>query len=222
MVLQVKKISMTVYFIAGLGANRRAFDYLDLSWCQPVFLDWIPQKKNESLRAYALRFRLKITEPNPVIVGVSFGGMLTTEMAKADRNVTAIIISSNKTHKEFPGYLRMWRHFPVYKWASPGLMKFSGRLTKDLIGPTGKMQKQTFLKILEETDPVFTAWAIDAILHWRNNVVPENLIHIHGTADRLLPFRFVQPHHVVKGGKHIMIMDKAAEVSKLLKMLLAK
>jgi pimeloyl-ACP methyl ester carboxylesterase len=211
-----------IYFIAGLGANKRAFGFLDLSWCEPVFIDWIPALKNESLKDYALRLRQCIKEENPVIVGVSFGGMLVTEMAKADPGVKAIIISSNKTYKEFPAYLRVWKFLPVYKWVPPSTIKFTGLLTKNLIGPQGRLQKQIFKKIVEETDPVFTAWAIDAILHWNNTTVPPSLVHIHGTRDTLLPMRFVQPHHVVKGGKHIMIMDKAEEISALLKNLVLR
>ena len=213
---------MKVYFIAGLGANKRAFEYLDLSWCEPVFIDWIPPQKNETLVSYASRLRKLINEEHPVIVGVSFGGMLTTEICKADRNVKGIIISSNKTHLEFPRYLRMWRHLPVYKWVPPGLIKFGGKFTKPILGPQGKLQKETFKKIVQETDPAFTAWAIDAILHWQNTELPANLIHIHGTGDRLLPFRYVKCDHTIKGGKHIMIMDKAEEVSALLKKILVE
>ena len=135
---------MTVYFIAGLGANKRAFDYLDLSWCTPVFIDWITPLPRETLVEYALRLRQVITEANPVIVGVSFGGMLVTEMAKADGSITAIIISSNKTHKEFPAYLRMWRHLPVYKLLNPKLVKSTCAFSCRIMGPQGIKQKETF------------------------------------------------------------------------------
>ncbi|MCY7420364.1 MAG: alpha/beta hydrolase [Chitinophagaceae bacterium] len=213
---------MTVYFIAGLGANKRAFDYLDLSWCSPVFIDWIDPLPKESLVDYALRLRQVITEPNPVIVGVSFGGMLVTEMAKADDTIRAIIISSNKTYKEFPAYLRMWKYLPVYRLLNPKLVKASGGLTCRIMGPQGIAQKETFKKILSETDPRFTVWAIDAILHWQNKSIPANVIHIHGSGDRLLPAKFVKAHYIVDKGRHIMIMDKAEELSALLKTLLVR
>lgn len=211
---------MTVYFIAGLGANKRAFDYLDLSWCTPVFIDWIAPLPRETLVEYALRLRQVITEANPVIVGVSFGGMLVTEMAKADGSITAIIISSNKTHKEFPAYLKMWRHLPVYKLLNPKLVKSTGALSCRIMGPQGIKQKETFRKILAETDPKFTVWAIDAILHWHNETIPPNVTHIHGSSDRLLPAKLVKAHHIINKGRHIMIMDKADEISILLKKIL--
>ncbi len=213
---------MTVYFIAGLGANKRAFNYLDLSWCTPVFIDWITPLPKENLAAYALRLRQLITENHPVIVGVSFGGMLVTEMAKADPTIKAIIISSNKTYKEFPAYLRMWRHVPVYKLLNPKLTKATGGLSAMILGPQGTKQKETFRKILAETNPAFTVWAIDAILHWKNEIIPPNVTHIHGSGDRLLPAKFVKAHYIINKGRHIMIMDKAAELSILLKTLLVK
>jgi hypothetical protein len=44
-----------VYFISGLGADKRAFSFLDLSFCEPVFIEWIKPLKNETLQGYALR-----------------------------------------------------------------------------------------------------------------------------------------------------------------------
>lgn len=213
---------MTVYFIAGLGANKRAFEYLDLTWCTPVFIDWITPLPKENLAAYALRLRQLITGNHPVIVGVSFGGMLVTEMAKADPTIKAIIISSNKTYREFPAYLRMWRHLPVYKLLNPKLTKATGGLGLMIFGPQGTKQKETYRKILAETDPAFTSWAIDAILHWKNEIIPPNVTHIHGSGDRLLPAKFVKANYIINNGRHIMIMDKAAELSVLLKTLLVK
>src|SRR5205085_77479 len=112
-----------VYFISGIGADKRVFSFLDLSFCEPIYVDWIQPFKNESLESYALRLRQTIPQTAPVIVGISFGGMLATEMAKADPNLHAIIISSNKTADEFPKYLRLGRYFPFYKWMPGKMMK---------------------------------------------------------------------------------------------------
>jgi pimeloyl-ACP methyl ester carboxylesterase len=209
-----------VYFISGLGANRRAFDFLDLSFCEPIFIEWIKPLPKESLQHYAMRLKEGITSPNPVVVGVSFGGMLSTEMAKADPSLKAIIISSNKTSAEFPGYLRMWKYFPVYRWLPPKLVKATGRLTKDIVGPKGKDEKKVFMQILNDTDHSFTNWATDAILRWKNKEVPKNVIHIHGNADRLLPYSFVKCDHTINKGTHLMIFDRAKEISVLLKQII--
>jgi pimeloyl-ACP methyl ester carboxylesterase len=156
-------------------------------------------------------------EEHPIVVGVSFGGMLATEMAKNDPLLRAIIISSNKTAKEFPGYLRIWKKFPVYRWVPGKLTKLVGQLSAPIMGPKGKEQKKLFKEIVSETNPDFNSWAIDAILHWKNQVVPPNVIQIHGNADTLLPYKLVRPEFTIKGGTHLMIMDHAAELSEILK-----
>lgn len=211
-----------VYFISGLGADRRVFSFLDLSFCEPIYVDWIDPMKKESLQSYALRLRKEIPESDAVIVGISFGGMLATEMAKADPNVKVIIIASNKTANEFPKYIKAAKYFPIYKWLPGSILKNSAYLLKRVISRNGKEQKKVLLAIIRETDMHFAKWSFTAILNWDNKEVPKNLIHMHGTADRLLPHRLVKADHLIKGGNHVMPMDSHEEVSALLKDLISK
>jgi len=209
-----------VYFISGLGADKRAFSLLDLSFCEPVFIDWISPLKNESLENYSLRLRQQIQEEHPIVVGVSFGGMLATEMAKADNFMKVIIIASNKSANEFPAYLRLTKYFPVYKWL-PGKLLKASRLNW-ILGAKGDAQKKLLRNILADSDPVFLKWAIGAILNWKEKTVPSNVKHIHGTADKLLPFRYVKADFKIPGGTHLMSINKPNEVSDLLKQLIQK
>ena len=207
----------TVYFISGLGADKRTFSFLDLSFCNPVFIKWIQPEKREALQHYALRLKEQIKDPNPVIAGVSFGGMLVTEMAKADPTIKAIIISSNKTKKEFPRILMTGKYIPLYNWLPAGLLKKATLIRKLFFGPEGEQQKKIFHQILKDTDTNFTKWAVYSILHWENSTIPENIVHIHGTADKLLPYRFVKADYTIEKGTHLMIMNNAAEICSLLK-----
>jgi pimeloyl-ACP methyl ester carboxylesterase len=208
-----------VYFISGLGADKRAFSFLDLLFCEPIFIDWIPPIKNESLSAYAIRLKEQIKETDPTIVGVSFGGMLATEMAKADPTVKAILISSNKIKKEFPGIFMIGKYIPVYKWIPSALLKRATTIRKKFFGPKGEDQQKVFHQILKDSDPNFTKWAVYAILHWQNRIIPANITHIHGTADKLLPYRLVNADYPIEKGTHLMIMNHHKELSALLKKL---
>jgi pimeloyl-ACP methyl ester carboxylesterase len=209
-----------VYFISGLGADKRVFNFLDLSFCTPIFIDWIQPLPKETLQQYALRMYEQIEEENPIVVGLSFGGMLTTEMAKKNPAMQAIIISSNKLPTEFPILLKIGKILPAYKWV-PG--SFSKKINKTLswfLGVKGDEQRKIRQSLIQDSDPVFTKWAIEAIMHWPNKIVPQNIVHIHGTADKLLPYRYVSADYTIEGGEHLMVMDKAAEVSALLKKLI--
>jgi pimeloyl-ACP methyl ester carboxylesterase len=209
-----------VYFISGLGADKRAFNFLDLSFCNPIFIDWMQPLPKETLKQYALRMYQQITDENPVIVGLSFGGMLTTEMANANPNVKAIIISSNKLPTEFPRLLKIGKVFPAYKWVSGNFNKKFNQTFSWFLGVKGTEQRKIRQDLIRDSDPKFTKWAIEAILHWDNKTIPQNIVHIHGTADKLLPYRYVKADYTIKDGEHLMVMDRPEEISALLKQLI--
>ena len=51
--------------------------------CEPVFLEWIDPVKNETLKNYALRLAEGINTNEPfAIIGLSMGGMITSEIAR--------------------------------------------------------------------------------------------------------------------------------------------
>jgi pimeloyl-ACP methyl ester carboxylesterase len=207
-----------IYFISGVGADKRLFSFLDLSFCHPVFIDWIPPLKNESLQQYALRLKELIPEDNPVIIGVSFGGMLAIEIAKVNPNAKTIIISSNKTSKEFPWYLRLGKYFPVYKLIPKYIREEGFRFYQFFFG--ADKSRKILEAMLKDTNHSFINWAISAILNWDNQIIPGNVIHIHGTKDKLLPYRFVKADYTIQNGGHAMVLDKASEITAVLKKLL--
>ena len=206
-----------VYFISGLGATKKSFQFLDLSFCNPVFVDWIEPQKKESLLSYANRLRATIPEENPLIVGLSFGGMLAAEMARANPGIKAILISSNKTSAEFPAYLRVGKYIPAYKWLPNSLVKNSKFLFQWVFGAKGKEQQAVQLQILKETDMKFTNAAIDMILQWKSSEPAPKVVHIHGTADKLLPYKKIKADFTIKGGTHLMVMDNGKEVTEILR-----
>ena len=206
-----------VYFISGLGADNRSFGFLDLSFCNVQFVEWVEPVPGETLESYAERLFTSIDDEEATIVGLSFGGMLATEIAKKHPRTKVIIIASSKTYREIPLYLRFWRHFPIYKLHSNKIKNYSGRFVLNILGAKGVEQKKVQRQILRDSDPSFTRWAMDAIVNWRNEQVPENVIHIHGTADKLLPIRYVKAHYQITDAEHVMIMDRSKEISQLLK-----
>lgn len=66
-------------------------------------------------------------------------------------------------------------------------------------------------------------WVLTCILTWRNRERPANLTHIHGTADNILPIRFVaKPDMVITGGGHFMVYANANEITKIISETLIK
>jgi hypothetical protein len=51
------------------------------------------------------------------------------------------------------------------------------------------------------------------VLSWKNNWYPGDIVHIHGDHDKIFPVKHLNPTHIIPGGSHIMMLNKAAEVS---------
>jgi pimeloyl-ACP methyl ester carboxylesterase len=76
--------------------------------------------------------------------------------------------------------------------------------------------REMLRNMIRHSDPQFIRWAIRAVLHWRHTPVPQNIFHIHGTNDEILPLRYTHPTHLLKGGGHLMVMNRAKEINAIL------
>jgi hypothetical protein len=65
-------------------------------------------------------------------------------------------------------------------------------------------------------DPIYLTWAVNEVLNWKNNWQPQNIIHIHGDKDKIFPIRKVSADHVIKDGTHLMVYNRAREISNIL------
>ncbi|WMJ74339.1 hypothetical protein RCC89_14360 [Cytophagaceae bacterium ABcell3] len=52
-----------LYLFSGLGADKRAFQQLDLSAYDTTFIEWVPPEKNETIEAYAKKDQQSNTCP---------------------------------------------------------------------------------------------------------------------------------------------------------------
>src|ERR1051326_1028836 len=208
---------MEIFFLSGLGADRTVFQFLDHSYYQPVFIDWLSPQKNESLQNYAFRLKEKFIPDNAVIIGLSFGGMLAAEIAKKFPSIKAILVSSAKTKEELPPVYKTGNYFPLHKWSPYGFQKWFMLRMKGMFGISNKQTGKIYEEIIRNSDPAFNIWAVDAILEWNNAEVPKNVVHLHGTHDRILPYKYVQCDYTIKKGGHLMIMEQATILSELIK-----
>ncbi len=208
---------MKVYFISGLGADKRVFNNIHLNnTFQPEYLDWINPNKSESLKDYALRLALKINFAEPfALVGLSMGGMVAVEIAKHYKVSKLILLSSVPTSNELPLLYRLSLHLKFHKMLPPVLFK-SASFLKWIFITDSIENKKLMRQIIRDSDTNFVKWALNAIIMWKNEEVPEKLYHIHGDGDFLLPLKNTSATHIIKGGSHMMVLNQAEEVSNLI------
>ena len=51
---------------------------------------------------------------------------------------------------------------------------------------------------------------------WKNKTIPDNLVHIHGTADRVIDARKINADYLVQEGSHFMVINKAEEINRII------
>jgi pimeloyl-ACP methyl ester carboxylesterase len=200
-----------VYFMPGLAAGPSIFENIKLpeEQFEMYFLEWFLPIENESIESYALRMTQKITHDNPVLIGVSFGGVLVQEMAKIIQTDKVIIISSVKTNKEFPSRFKIARNTKAYKLIPTQLLADIEKLVKYAFGDNIVTKRiKLYEKYLSVRDKHYLDWAIETILCWNQKEINEAVIHIHGDADEVFPIKHIRKCIVVKGGTHIMILNK--------------
>ncbi len=204
---------MKVYGISGLGADKRVFEFLTLDF-EFIPVDWITPNKSESIENYSKRLSGIIdTENDFCLIGVSFGGLIATEISKILKPKTTILISSAQTKNE----LR-----PIFRWF--GKTKLIRLMPTSLFDPPrwiatyvlGAKNSKLVNEILDDTDLNFAKWAVNELTNWKNTTQLKNVLKINGTSDKLIPPKGNTEMTLIDKGEHFMIVDRADEVSKIL------
>lgn len=186
--------------------------------CNAFFIEWLDPYRKETLQQYAKRIASAIDTSSPfVLIGLSFGGMLATEVLEYVRPQKTILISSVACRNEIPLLYRLAGITRLNRILPAKAANRSHFITYWLLGLTNKKDKGLLQQILTDTNTRFSKWAVNEIVNWKRNTVPANIIRIHGTKDRVLPINHFQPQYIIQDGGHFMVANRAAEVSAVLK-----
>lgn len=207
-------MNQNIFVVSGLGADQSVFVNLKLPNYNLIHIHWIDPIKNESMADYAKRLLPQITENNPILLGLSLGGMIVLEMGKLIPTKMIISLSSIINVNELPwlyrfgGKLRLQKILPIYTFTK------SNRFAHLFFGVYTKEDKLILNGVMKRLDRRFLYWALNAVLTWNNENIIPNLYRIHGNRDRVLPFRKqVNYDQVIEGGSHLMLLDKSESVS---------
>lgn len=212
-----EKQQKDIYCLSGLGADKRVYRQLKFKGYQPVHIDWLEPHRGETLTSYARRLTTQIKSEQPILIGLSFGGLVAVEIAKQIAVEKVILISSAKQQQEIPLYFRLFRWFPIHRvfpfksllWAVYWLINW-------LFSLETQEECQLLKAILFDTDAHFLKWAMHRVVIWENNTIPNCIYHIHGSSDRIFPLSFVRPDVTINQGGHFMIMNRADKISQLI------
>ena len=200
-----------VYFMPGMAANTTIFKNISLP-CQQFeqhLLEWFVPEPNMTLAEYAVKMNEHVVHENPVLVGVSFGGMLVQEMAKLIKVRKVILISSVKNTSELPRRLVFAKYTKVHKLLPTGLVNNVELLAKYAFGETITKRLELYEEYLSIRDKYYLDWSIDQIVNYKQTECPDCLVHIHGEKDAVFPIGNIKNCIPVKNGTHTMIIHRA-------------
>ncbi len=198
-----------VYFMPGMAASPLIFEHIKLpeGEFEIHHMDWLIPQSRESLPSYCKRLLKQIKHDNPVLIGVSFGGIVMQEIACLIPVKKVIIISSVKSHHEFPRRMMLARRTGLHKLLPTSLMSNFDDLAK--YGANIAPKKiELYKRYLNINDPKYLDWALDCIIKWRQEVPATGLVHIHGDKDPIFPIKYIDDCIIVKGGTHVMIVNR--------------
>ncbi|APY06843.1 hypothetical protein BWZ20_00375 [Winogradskyella sp. J14-2] len=205
---------MKIFGISGLGADKRVFKYLTLEH-ELIPVDWIKPNKNETIIDYSKRLIEEYGIGNQEdfgILGVSFGGLVATEISKLTKPKFTILISSVETKSELSGIIKLAGKSNLIELIPEKLLNPPKVIAHFMFGTE---KKELLNSILDDTDLNFTKWAIRELMNWSNETELKNLIKIGGTKDKLLPPKGKNTI-LVQNGEHFMIVDKAKKISDII------
>lgn len=194
----------------GLAAGITIFERIKLpeDSFEMFFLEWEIPLENETLQEYAKRMSRKVKHENPVLIGVSFGGILVQEMARFIEIRKLVIISSVKTNLEFPKRMVFAKNTKAYKLLPISLVQNFENLAKFSFGEKINKRLELYEKFLTVRDVRYLDWAIEQVILWDRTVVDPDVIHIHGDADDVFPIKYIKDCIVIPKGTHVMIINK--------------
>lgn len=213
----------TIYFISGLGADWRMFQFLKLpdhlpqqqiKWVPPLHLD-------EPLETYVQRLIPQIEDTvDPILVGFSFGGLVAIELARLLQPRKIILISSLATRHAIPWYYRLAGKTLLHKHVPFKVMQNTYPLAPFFFGAHTPYERRMLKSVFFRIDETFLRWALGRLLDWKQETIPPNLVQIHGTSDLILPLHDRPDMVKIHKGEHLMILHRPEEVSNILSRIL--
>lgn len=213
------KLLMIIYFLSGLGADERAFQKIKLPAGYEIrHIPWEPVKGDETIETYARRLSVSIDNSKPfMLAGLSFGGIIASEISKFLKPEKLILFSSVMTRQELPRIYRMAGKPNFERLLPNSFLSLSRPLLYWFLSPLDQESRRLIAAFLKRKDPVFSRWALGQISRWQNEEIFEPHLHIHGGRDRIFPASLTQADYVIQGGGHFSVITHAEEVNLLLK-----
>ena len=206
-----------VYLFPGQGSDYRIFQNLVFPEnFDTVCMSYPIPDKNETLQQFAYRFVSQIDTDNRfILVGVSMGGMICSELSDTLHPEKTIIISSAKCAKELPKRYSFQQKIPLNKAVPKRLIKAGALFLQPIVEPDRNKFKEIFKSMLGSKSPIYLKRSANMIVNWQKQTFNQSIIHIHGSNDHTIPLKNVDANYVIPNGSHMMTLTMSDSINKI-------
>jgi hypothetical protein len=207
-----------IHLVPGVAADAALFSRLSLPGHAMHVLELPTMPEGSTITDYAGVLAQQVEAGVPhALVGVSMGGMCVQEMAAVTGAVKVIIISSWKGPHEMPAVLHALRGTHPERVLTPRLVDRIKPMLYWQMGAEDEEGRALIDGFIARMPLDQIKVQVNASLNWNGPSQPvKELVHIHGDNDRLMPISSINGAIPLAGGGHLMVHDRAVEISAIL------
>lgn len=209
----------SLYLVPGFLTDRTIYkDFLLDERLPCKVLEFIPnEEKDESIEDYAKRMAESIKDnENIVLLGTSFGGILSIEISKHIPIERIIFVSSVKNRKEMNPLMKIKNSSKLLDFIPDSFVKKTIETGYDIgskiVPDLKEIKNDEISTMIHNIDGKLEKWIIKKINNWNGENTVKNFLHLHGDKDPVFPIKNIKNHELIKGGNHNMIIMKSKQI----------
>ncbi|MFK7948011.1 MAG: alpha/beta hydrolase [Saprospiraceae bacterium] len=208
---------MKIYLIPGLGYTHRIYEKMSLNDFDVTYLNWIEPKRNETIQNYAKRLFKDLPKTNEkiVLIGHSFGGIISQVIAEYQSINTIILLSSIQSRIEMPLFFKMVKPFRFYHFFTKEISIKTVKYWGENHGFETEKERELFSEMVGSYSNNYLQWALKTLSNWQTPNISKTtkIVQIHGTNDKTFPIQFIKNADVIiEDGSHVMVYKQSEKI----------
>ncbi len=200
-----------VYLVPAPDMDERAIDAVQFDDFEIVRVSLPPLTQNTDLDTYIAQLTTQIRDPNPILIGFCYGGLLAIEIGKRMDTSKIVIVSGIKDRAEIPLSRRL---------IAMAFLCLPSRMAT-AFGCSLSFTLNQLLRLPVKIPRIWlknsqNKFIVKHALGFNPSDTDSDIVRIHGENDRVVPLRKRSNVTVIKDAGHFMFVTKRKEMLRVI------